>query len=345
MNNNQNRQPSSRQSGRAQTPQGSYTSNFTIICVIFIALLLLANFKIFSMIITGNPDTVTVPDEISEQKRIEEAKSESEIALENDIKNNFTTIPVSFDDTKRGNLVLVGNDNAYDFNASPTAVKNEPLVSIFSKKNDRYVVSYNTETMTTDAILAFNELAEDFYEATGISDLIILDSYRSYEDQERVYANKGGDIATVPGHSEHHTGLAFDISLYREGIIHDFDGTGDYDWIFRNCHKYGYVVRYPENKVDVTGISYEPWHFRYVGKEHAYYMYSNNLCLEEYISVLKQYPINSGRLNFMTDSGEEYMIYSVSVSESGDEIPVPNNYEYTLSGDNDGSIVVSCKVS
>ena len=341
MNNNQ-RGPERRQGG---APKGSYTSNFTIICVIIIVLLVLANFKILSGIITKNPETVTVPDAAVLGQTPADTRSESEKALEADLKNNFTTVPAAFDDTKRGNLILVGNDNAFDFEAETKAVANEALVSIFSLKTDNYVVSYNTETMTADAIRAFNNLATDFEAATGLSDLIILDSYRSYEDQQRVFANKGSDIATIPGHSEHHTGLAFDISLYRNGIVHDFDGTGDYEWIFRNCHKYGYVVRYPKDKVEITGISYEPWHFRYVGKEHAYYMYSNNMCLEEYVDALGQYPVNSGRLVFTTDSGEEYMIYSVSVSENGDDIPVPNNYPYTLSGDNCGNIVVSCRVA
>ena len=343
MNNMNNRQM--RPSRQSNVPAGSYTSNFTIICVIFICVLLLANFKIFSSIITGNPEIITTPVAISEEKRVEDSKTESEKALEADIKNNFARVNVSFDDTKAGNLILVGNNNAFDFNSSPRAVVKHPLVSIFSKKNDNYVVSYNTETMTSEAILAFNALTEDFKAATGISDLIILDSYRSYEDQERVYANKGGDIATVPGHSEHHTGLAFDLSLYRSGIVHDFDGSGDYEWIFRNCHKYGYVLRYPADKTEITGISYEPWHYRYVGKEHAYYMYTNNLCLEEYISILENYPINSGRLHVETDSGEKYMIYSVAVSEGGDEIPVPNNYEYTLSGDNNGHVIVSAVIT
>lgn len=68
-----------------------------------------------------------------------------------------------------------------------------------------------------------------------------------------------------------------------EGNSLDFDGTGDYKWFAENGYKYGYVVRFPEDKTQQTGLDYRPWHFRYVGIPHAYYMTQNNLCLEEYV--------------------------------------------------------------
>ena len=68
---------------------------------------------------------------------------------------------------------------------------------------------------------------------------------------------------------------------------HDYDGTGDFEWINKNCYKYGFVVRYTEEKQRLTKIQDEPWHFRYVGIPHAYYMTTNNLCLEEYIDLVR----------------------------------------------------------
>lgn len=331
--------------GGTNKPSGSYTSNFTIACVIIVAILVFANFKIFSGIITKNPENVASSDGATATATSQSSsdKDEENDAIKADIANNFEKISVSSDDTKCGNLILVNNDYAFTFSTSPKAVKSEELVPFYGNQSDDYVVSYpSRETLTPTAIKAFNGLTAEFAGETGIRNLLVLDSYRTYEDQERVYENKGGSIATLPGHSEHHTGLAFDLEIYNVG---DFDGTGEYAYIAKNCHKYGYILRYPEDKTSITGISYEPWHFRYVGKEHANYMHQNNLCLEEYISLLASYPIDSARLTINTDDGETYIVYSQSVNGSDGEIYVPKNYAYSLSGDNCGHVIVSYKVS
>lgn len=98
---------------------------------------------------------------------------------------------------------------------------------------------------------------------------------------------------TVPGHSEHHTGLAFDIITpeYHNDIytLSDaFAQTEAYDWLIKNCADYGFILRYQEHKTDITQINFEPWHYRYVGIEHAKYIMENDICLEEYIKLLKQ---------------------------------------------------------
>ena len=82
------------------------------------------------------------------------------------------------------------------------------------------------------------------------------------------------------GHSEHETGLAIDLN----GVLETFADTEAYRWLQRHAYEYGFVLRYPEGKEEITGIRFEPWHFRYVGKEHARKMRLLNLCLEEYIS-------------------------------------------------------------
>lgn len=97
---------------------------------------------------------------------------------------------------------------------------------------------------------------------------------------------------TVPGHSEHHTGLAFDIITpeYHRDIYtlsDEFAKTDAYDWLIANCAEYGFILRYAEDKTDITAINFEPWHYRYVGKEHAEFIMENDICLEEYIQLLK----------------------------------------------------------
>lgn len=83
-----------------------------------------------------------------------------------------------------------------------------------------------------------------------------------------------------PGCSEHHTGLAFDISYTGAS---GFKGTKQAKWLEKHCWEYGFILRYPAGKTDITGIMNEPWHFRYVGVEHALRMRDEDLCLEEYI--------------------------------------------------------------
>ena len=85
---------------------------------------------------------------------------------------------------------------------------------------------------------------------------------------------------TEPGYSEHNTGLAIDLN----GVTSI--GTPEYEWLCEHAPEYGFILRYPENKEDITGINFEGWHFRYVGVEHAKYITEHNMCLEEYIAYL-----------------------------------------------------------
>lgn len=94
---------------------------------------------------------------------------------------------------------------------------------------------------------------------------------------------KAATIVARPGTSEHATGLAIDINLSDQS----FEQTDAFSWLQKNAAKYGFVLRYPENKQDVTGIIYESWHYRYVSPEHAKEMNRLGLCLEEYVEYLK----------------------------------------------------------
>jgi hypothetical protein len=88
----------------------------------------------------------------------------------------------------------------------------------------------------------------------------------------------------MPGSSEHQTGLSIDVSSDSVGcaLEESFGATADGKWLAKNCHKYGFIIRYPKNKTKITGYSYEPWHIRYVGRKLATYLYKNDLTLEEY---------------------------------------------------------------
>lgn len=125
--------------------------------------------------------------------------------------------------------------------------------------------------------------------------LKLVSAYRSYERQKQIYNNnvsrRGVEdtdkVSAMPGSSEHQTGLAIDVSCSAVGcaLEESFGMTAEGKWLKKNCYKYGFIIRYPKNKTDITGYSYEPWHIRYVGKNLAKYLKKNKLTLEEYYQL------------------------------------------------------------
>ena len=116
--------------------------------------------------------------------------------------------------------------------------------------------------------------------------LIGSSGYRSYQTQVEVYnsyCKKKGKSYTLPGSSEHQTGLAIDIT----NSSRCFDkNSKEAKWLADNAYKYGFILRYLEGKIDITGYNYEPWHIRYVGKKVAKEIYNNSETLEEYLERL-----------------------------------------------------------
>ena len=100
------------------------------------------------------------------------------------------------------------------------------------------------------------------------------------------------DYLTEPGHSEHHTGLALDIVdeewiVAGNGLIPEYDTQASQQWMMETMTDYGFILRYPAKKEEITDIQYESWHFRYVGEENAHYIVEHDLVLEEYIERLE----------------------------------------------------------
>ena len=137
---------------------------------------------------------------------------------------------------------------------------------------------------------AYNALQELQKEATKNGHSIpLVSGFRSYQRQETIYNNyvakdgveKADTYSARPGHSEHQTGLAFDV-----GAIDDnYGNTPAGKWLTENAHKYGFIIRYLKGKEHITGYKYEPWHIRYVGVDHATKIYNSNITLEEYLGV------------------------------------------------------------
>jgi len=142
-------------------------------------------------------------------------------------------------------------------------------------------------TLNQEAYEAFKQMARDA--SLNNLNLRIISAYRSYKYQDNLYnrylENDRQDIVDTysarPGHSEHQTGLAVDIDN-KKSLYIDFEKTDEFLWMQDNCYKYGFILRYPENKEHITGYMYEPWHYRYIGIKESTYIHNNNLTFEEY---------------------------------------------------------------
>jgi D-alanyl-D-alanine carboxypeptidase len=146
--------------------------------------------------------------------------------------------------------------------------------------------------------LALNEMLKCVNNLFPDSEVIADSGYRSLEKQKEIFyyyvVKEGLEKATkrvAPlGSSEHHTGLCIDIAILKNQIYDDEMIVLDKPiiWLHENCYKFGFILRYPKGKEDITGIRYEPWHFRYVGKELAKYLTLKDLTLEEYHEMLNK---------------------------------------------------------
>ena len=143
------------------------------------------------------------------------------------------------------------------------------------------------------AVGKLNEMCHAYHEATGYGVKISqTGAYRNYATQDRFWQNRDRSInppRTIPGNaSDHRTGLGFDIWVLDNEQY-------DYAWFRANCFKYGFILRYPSDKTAITGITYEQWHFRYVGVEAATEMHDLNMCLEEYVEYKNSQPAQESR--------------------------------------------------
>lgn len=147
----------------------------------------------------------------------------------------------------------------------------------------------------------YPELQEMFNDARAQGyGLFVREGYRTQEEQQQLldekieaYENEGKSKSeakklaeqwvAIPGTSEHQLGIAVDINADTTKSSSD----DVYSWLAENAHKYGFIKRYPSDKTDITGVINEPWHYRYVGKEAALEIYSQGMCLEEYIDTLE----------------------------------------------------------
>ncbi len=161
---------------------------------------------------------------------------------------------------------------------------------LIANKTYKLPKTYNPGT-NRKAYKAFQKMKSDAYK-DGIS-LFIASGFRSYSYQKNLYNNykardgkeKADTYSARAGHSEHQTGLAFDIN----DPSSSFENTKEAKWLAKNCTKYGFIIRYEKSKEKITGYKYEPWHIRYLGKDLAKKLKKTGKCLEEFLGITSKY--------------------------------------------------------
>lgn len=196
----------------------------------------------------------------------------------------------------------------------------EPLVTLKARKENsngttnggvRKASSAEMQ-LQEDCAKALVQMCEDA-EQQGIR-LYLKSAYRSWQTQNTMYYNRlkkyGYDDGWVsmPGASDHQTALGCDVVSYEwrdRGMNEQFAETEEAQWMAAHCAEYGFILRYPEDKVDVTEINYEPWHLRYVGNPVATYIMDNGLCLEEFheqlAAAIEDFLAAGGRASLVED--------------------------------------------
>lgn len=152
-------------------------------------------------------------------------------------------------------------------------------------KFDKKYCNGEVQEGSREAVVAFKNMY-DAAKKEGL-ELVINSSYRSYQDQEKIcntYKDLYGEgyvskYVALPGFSEHQTGLAFDIGSANSQV---FAESKEYEWMKDNAYKYGFILRFTKANAYITGFRSEPWHYRYVGKKIAKYIYENDISFEEY---------------------------------------------------------------
>ncbi len=246
------------------------------------------------------------------------------------------------DDVYSGNLLLV---NAAHPLKGPEKSREEPLV-LLEETAQRQVRLCAGAAKMMRYLLAASQTPEEN------KPLLPVSGYRSQSEQARLFEGslrKFGEEYTrrfvaLPGCSEHQTGLALDLADGEEGadaICPSFPGDGASGRFKRLCALYGFVERYPNNKTHITGIGYEPWHFRYVGWPHAKIMRQRGLTLEEYITLLDEHRSYSSALVHCENS-YGIRIFTLKPGKAGQAVlRLPKGTIWQASGNNVDGVVIT----
>ncbi|MBE6903326.1 MAG: D-alanyl-D-alanine carboxypeptidase family protein [Ruminococcaceae bacterium] len=240
---------------------------------------------------------------ISSEPSSSEASSSKPSSSSSPSSSQTTPSQKEYPDTPEGRLQEIEDDLNSDYLRVVSA--KSPLPESFTAKTTTFKFegfNVTVDPRIKDALLSFLQAAKkQGYVPNTIS------SYRShakqtqnYNNKVQQYINKGysraeaekvaATIVAIPGTSEHEYGMTADICINTRDALYPetIEKMKDNIWNREHCAEYGFIVRYPKGKEEITGIMYEPWHFRYVGVKHAKIIMEKNLCLEEYVEMLEK---------------------------------------------------------
>jgi len=194
-----------------------------------------------------------------------------------------------------------------------------------------YVTALNPDMLLNEDALVMLRAMFDSAVNVGFTQFRVTQGFRTHEYQQNLYDRMAGTgLAAQPGHSEHQVGLAVDISYHGVNIGNSVQGS----WLMNYSYRYGFILRYPQNKTHITGVPFEPWHYRYVGQPHAWFMTRNDMVMEEYIDYLR---INREITVFY--EGVEFAIFYL---DNEDEVlEIPESHQFWASRDNTGGVIVT----
>jgi len=239
-------------------------------------------------------------------------------------------------DISTGYLVLVNHEHSFEI------PEDLDLASLLTESSGDYSVLGANHYFRRSIIPTLDALMAAYTEETGGTRVAIISAFRGMDAQQAALdeqtARLGREEAlrwvALPGHSEHHTGLAIDLGLYVDGERRTFTGSGITVWFRENAHRFGFILRYPDGSFEITRTAYEPWHFRYISLPHSVIVFENEWLFEEYIEYIRNYTIDEPFL--FAHEGTTYEIFFTDERE----IHLPLDSVFEISGNNvDGFIV------
>lgn len=241
------------------------------------------------------------------------------------------TLTLSPDDVHRGDLILV--NRRFPVVGEPEALADlgdqVQLENRAAQALDRLLTAVNAWPSITP-VSGWRSMEEQ----TEIFDQSLRDSGRAFTEQ----------YVAFPGHSEHQTGLAIDLGLTLpeiDFIRPAFPYSGICQTVRQRAAEFGFVERYPAGKEAVTGISHEPWHFRYVGQPHAALMVERGWTLEEYHEAVKDFPLGSAPLTWEAQ-GVKYTVSYLAAAPSGNtSLSLDTDGPSHISGDNEAGFIIT----
>ncbi len=329
-----NRQPV-RSGGRRKRRKVRYDRIFIALAIVVIILVLMGSCtcSCVQCVCAPSESTANKNKDNKDKDKDKETQEDETTPSVTAPAQNAVSLTLTPDDVNKGTLVVVNETQEYKFPAEDVK-----LVSVYEKRNASYSVSDMDIQLDEEAVAQLNVMLSEFSTIYGNSDIQVASGYRSKQDQQGRYTS--GSSIFPGGYSDYHTGRSFDLCIAPEsGMSSYYVASGDYSWITEHAADFGFVIRYPDGKIDATGVNPRAYTFHYVGLPHSAYMSEKSLCLEEYVEEIKEYPATAP---LGVKAGDTtWTVFYVEQSPNGSTVVnVPGCQEYSVSGNNiDGFIV------